>query len=75
MNYDWECPDCKKVTLCSTTDDDIENYEELECPWCGRVSKIVDHEVTFIVQQTNKKASPTELEKLEALKKDHEKKG
>jgi NAD-dependent SIR2 family protein deacetylase len=67
MNYDWKCPDCEKCTSCSTTDDDLENYDELECPWCGRVSKVINHTVTFYVEQTNKKVSPTELEKLNEI--------
>jgi len=67
MNYDWKCPDCKKTTSCSTTDDDIENYDELECPWCGRVSRVVNHTVVFDVEQTKRKVSPTELEKLNVI--------
>lgn len=67
MNYEWKCPDCGKETGGCTTC----NYEfgdEIECCWCGRVSRITNIVSVLYVEQTKKKVAPTELEKLEALK-------
>jgi DNA-directed RNA polymerase subunit RPC12/RpoP len=67
MNYEYICPDCKKGTSGSTTAD-YDFSDAIECPWCGRVSRITNITCHFELEQTNKKSSPTKLEELEALK-------
>jgi len=66
MNYEWKCPDCKKRTSGSTTG--IYCFQdEIECSWCGRISIISNITSHFQVEQTEKRISPTELQKLEQL--------
>ncbi len=66
MNYEYQCPDCQKNTNGSSTAD-YSFDEEIECPWCGRVLRIRNILCILEVEQTNKKTSPTELEKLEKM--------
>lgn len=69
MNYEWQCPDCKKSFLGSTTG--TYTYDDaIECPFCGRISTIYDITHIFHLEATERKVSPTELQKLEALKKE-----
>lgn len=67
MNYEWKCPDCKKTTDGSTTGT-FEEGMHIVCCWCGRISNIKEVKHIFYVNMTNRKESPTELEKLEMLK-------
>lgn len=67
MNCEYKCLDCKKTTSESTTG----NYDfgdDVECPWCGRVSRVTNIKSILYVEQTKKKVSPTKLEELEKLK-------
>ena len=65
--YNWICSDCGKTTgECTTGSYDF--GDEIECPWCGRVSRITNIEHNLFVEMTKEKISPTKLEELELLK-------
>ena len=66
-SYVWVCPECGKTTDESTTGS-YDGTDEIECPWCGRVSIVTDVEYQLTVKATSKKVSPTKLEELEKLK-------
>ena len=66
-SYIWTCPECGKTIDVSSTGT-YEISDEIECPFCGRISIVSDTEITLTVRATGRKVSPTELEKLEALK-------
>ena len=66
-NYYWTCPDCGKITSESTTGD-YDFGDDVECPWCWRVSTVTNLEIELSVRATTKKVSPTKLEELETLK-------
>ena len=66
-SYIWTCPECGKTTDESTTGS-YDFGDEIECPWCGRVSIVSDIDVTLTVRGTTKKVSPTKLQELERIK-------
>lgn len=67
MNENWRCPECGKTTDESTTGS-YDFGDEIECPWCGRVSIVSDIDITLTVRGTTKKVSPTKLQELERIK-------
>lgn len=69
MNYNYECPDCGGSFNHSTTGMYAVG-DEIECPKCGRISKITELDVHLLLIQTNKTASPTQYEELERIKKE-----
>jgi len=67
MSYEYTCPDCGKTT-CEHTTGDYNFGDEVECPWCGRISTVSNLNIVLSLRVTTKKTSPTKLEELEELK-------
>lgn len=74
MEYKWTCPDCTKAIGGATTGE-FGVDDNIVCPWCGRVSKIVRVEHSFIVELTDKQVSPSEFEELEEMRREQKKEG
>ena len=72
-SYFWTCPECgKTIDLSTTRTYDIS--DEIECPFCGRISIISDTEIQLKVKATGRKVSPTKMEELEKFKESFERK-
>ena len=63
-DYEFRCPDCKKVICSHSTGNVPECEDKVECINCGRVS-IVQNQVTLLeVEITSIKEIPSQLDKL-----------
>ena len=69
-DYEFRCPECKKVTTTHSTGEVPQYGDKAECISCGRVSIIQDSLTTLIVAMSTEKIHPSKLEELELEKKD-----
>ena len=68
-DYEFRCPECKKITNTHSTGEAPKYCESVECMSCGRISIVQSILSVLIVEMSNQKASPTKIEKLEELMK------
>ena len=63
-DYEFRCPDCKKITCSHSTGNVPEVGSKVECISCGRIS-IVEYTTSNLeVAISNKKVYPSQLDKL-----------
>ena len=63
-DYEFRCPECKKVTCSHSTGNVPEFGDEVECISCGRISIVQDQVTLLEVEITSRKETPSQLDKL-----------
>jgi len=63
-DYEFRCPDCKKVNCIHSTGEVPKPTETVECISCGRISVVQDKFETLTVIITGKKITPSKIDAL-----------
>jgi len=67
-DYEFRCPECKKVTTTHSSGEVPLNDERVECIACGRISIVTDSLTNLFVNITSTKITPSKLKVLEKQK-------